>query len=170
MNAMNAASPAPSIVGDLVDATLRDGKTIRLSISTRSMFPTFAPGDHIIARRAEPRIGAIALLRSGSQRLAHRLIARQCVAGKIFWLTQGDNCADAEALWSSDAICAMIIAVEKNGRVANLESGRARVLGGGIALLSRMQSWVGRSHRGIQIILGTLRRAGVVIAQWIIEL
>lgn len=172
MNMMNAALTARAVADELIDESLRAGKTIRLSIRTQSMRPTLAPGDRVTARAARPdelRIGNIVLVRIEEHWLAHRLIGRGGAAtGQAGWLTQGDSSPDADDLWRPEQICAIIIAVERDGRSADLDSRRAHALGAFIALVSRARLRASHSHRSIRWMLGASVQASALIAQWVV--
>ena len=170
MNALDLSLPARSAAGDLVDAALRAGKTIRLAVSTQSMRPTLAPGDQVTARAVEPRVGAIALIRSNSHWLTHRLVARRRVKDQIFWVTKGDNCTAPDDLWSTGQICAIIIAVERNGRRVDLQSRRAIAAGGCLAMISRLQAQAAAAPRGIQFVAGAIVRLGALAVQRVVGL
>jgi hypothetical protein len=142
---------------DLIAQKLQSGGTIRFTVSTRSMLPIISPGDSIIAQRCcaeHIRLGAIVLVRSGNIWLVHRLIARHIEAGRLHLVTKGDNCTAPDDLWSAEQICAIIIAVDRNGRITNLESERARRLGAAVAWSSRKQAQWAQSHPGIRFIAG----------------
>jgi len=163
---------APSIAlaaSEMIDAHLRDGTMVKFTVPTGSMLPTLAPGDRVTARALrdhEPRIGDIALIRTDQTWLAHRLIERRVVGARFFYVTQGDNCFEADALWSAEQIRAIIVSVDHNGSSANLESGRARVAGAIIASLARLRSRLGgRRPNILSRFGGRMVRAGALIAQ-----
>lgn len=142
---MDATPAARSTANELIGSSLQAGKTVRLTVPTKSMLPTLAPGDQITARAfrgEEPRVGDIALGWNGSVWLAHRLIVRRLNGNSPVYMTQGDNCVEPDTLWSDGQICARIIMVERKGKVANLESRRRELTGSAIAWLLRIQSAV----------------------------
>lgn len=171
MDMLNAAPATRAVADELIDESLRAGKTIRLSIRTQSMRPTLVPGDRVTARRAradELRVGDIALVRVGEHWLAHRLTARQGATVPPGWLTQGDSSPVADDLWRPEQICAIITAVERNGRTANLESRRAYALGAFVAWLSRTRSRAASSHRVVRWLFGASVHAGALVAQGLV--
>ena len=159
MGTINATLVAQTAANELIGATLRAGKTIRLTVPTQSMFPLLAPGDEVTARplrSGEPRPGDITLAWDGTYWIAHRVVEKQMTKKIICYLTKGDNCNEPDSLWSADQICAKIIAVEKNNRVVNLESKRATILGIAIAQFTRIQLRVARGRPRIQRIFAAL--------------
>ncbi len=135
-DAPSLASAANEIIGD----NLVSGAAVQFTISTRSMLPTVAPGDRVVARgvgAAEVRVGDIAMIRDGQVWLAHRLVERRRVGGKWDFVTQGDNCLKADGVWSSEQICGKIIEIRRAGKTHSLEFLRARWAGAAIAFLLR---------------------------------
>jgi signal peptidase I len=134
--APSLASAANEIVGD----NLVSGATIQFTIATRSMLPTIAPGDRVIARgvgAAEVRVGEIAMIRDGQVWLAHRLVEKRRVEGRWDFVTQGDNCLKADRVWSSEQICGKIVELRRADKSHSLESLRTRRAGAAIAFLLR---------------------------------
>jgi signal peptidase I len=127
---------------ELIQANLRNGVKIRFAVPTRSMLPILAPGDRVIARGTveQPRVGEIAIVKTGQKWLAHRVIERRAVGGKCLFVTKGDNCIGTDEIWSAEAFCGIITSVQRDGREVNFDSKRARGLGIVLAHLSRWQS------------------------------
>lgn len=130
------------ITNDLIDARLRTGGAVHFTIPTWSMYPTLAPGDHVVVQESrvdELRPGDIVLARVGGIWLAHRLIGRRVVNGNTLYITKGDNALEADQAWQAAQLSGMIVEVQRNGRKGNLLSRRARWTGASLARLARVQ-------------------------------
>ncbi len=153
---------------ELIGSALVPEATVQFTISTRSMLPTLAPGDRVIARglRAdEPSVGDIVMIRAGQSWLAHRLVDRCEVEAKLSFMTQGDYCLEPDALWSSEQICGKIVAVRRGAAERSLESQCAQWLGALIAVLLRWRK--GSDHSPFKTLTLRINSALVRIASWL---
>ncbi len=167
-----------NVTDALVGARLQAGETVRFAVPTASMLPTLAPGDHVIVRRTradELEPGDIVVVRSEGAVpawIVHRLIARRIVDGGARFVTQGDNCAAPDLVWTESRLCGMVIAAQRPNAALpiDLRSRRARVVGAWLALLSRVQGNAhalprGLARRGALKASRVLRRASAIAAR-----
>lgn len=138
-----------SVTNELVDAQLRAGKAMRLTIPSDSMRPFLAPGDRILVYQAilpELQIGDILLARVGDVLIVHRLIERK--DGML--ITKGDYHPLADHAFAPSATLGVVGAVERaNGRTVSLVSRRARLCNRWISVLSRGQAGLLRGYPGL---------------------
>ncbi len=152
MNAWHTAPILAAGTNDLVSSKLESGATIQFTISTRSMLPTLKPGDRVLARgirAGEPHIGDILLVRSDRYWLAHRLIDRRVIDGRLYLVTQGDYSTAPDGLWSSDQIYGKIVLLQRDGSDHSLEMPRVRWFGALIAGLLRWRSKTATKSLGL---------------------
>jgi signal peptidase I len=134
--------PLVAATNELIDARLGAGAAIRFRVPTRSMYPTLAPGDLIVARQADVgalQLGDVVLLKEGDTWIVHRLVGWRTEAGERWFLTKGDNLPKADPTPASH-LYGVVETVERRGRYCHLLSPRARWLGRAIAHLSLFQS------------------------------
>jgi signal peptidase I len=157
----NEAHPLASATNEIIGDQLVAGAAVQFTITTQSMLPTIAPGDRVVARGVAPselRIGEIAMIRDDQAWLAHRLIERRMVDGKLEFVTQGDNCLKPDGLWSYEQICGKIVELGRANRRYGLESMRARWTGAAIAFLLRHRP-LGRNSPSLKINSALVRAA-----------
>jgi len=120
------------IANEMVEARLRQGRSVQFTISTLSMSPILMPGDRVLVcgkNADELSIGDIVLARAGDAWLAHRLIARRVQNGRVFLVTQGDNAAQPDPFWSAAQVVGRVVAIQRDSRIIRLDSRRAVCLG-----------------------------------------
>src|SRR5581483_7939029 len=116
---------APS-VDELVNERLSLGTMLTMTVATQSMRPTLIPGDRIVLARVDPvnaQLGEIVVVKRGNAWVAHRLIERQ--KGGMF-VTKGDNTLNADPAMSQERVQSVVHAIQRNGRMRELNSPRAR--------------------------------------------
>jgi signal peptidase I len=158
----------------MINARLRVGSTIRFAVSTQSMLPTLAPGDCVIVRgasAAQARVGEIVLIKTDAAWLAHRLIEQRRADEGTLLVTKGDNCPDADGLWSAGRLYGIITMVERDGQRLNLISRRARGMNVLLAHLSRRQWQLSRARpfplqRAAIQVCSILLSGGARMVQW----
>ena len=136
MNILRDTSALASATNEIIGSNFKSGASVRFTIPTKSMLPTFAPGDQVLARAlraGEPRIGDIVMIRNDRSWLAHRLIDRYIVDGQTSFVTHGDYGTETDGPWSAEQVCGIITAVERRGSRFTFESARARWFGNVIA-------------------------------------
>ncbi|MGE5138131.1 MAG: signal peptidase I [Rudaea sp.] len=130
------------VIQDLIRGHLDKGVAVRFTVASGSMRPLLRPGDTIIVR-AEPadrvRPGDVLLLRAPDGWLVHRLVDRRKSSGETVFITKGDNTPVADEEWRPGTQVAVATGVALPSLSLDLMSLRARLLGGSIAGLSRMQ-------------------------------
>lgn len=166
--------------GELIDARLRNGDTVRFTIPTASMSPLLAPGDRVSVRRArsdELRVGDVVIVkREGSAAwLAHRLIARRRANGRAEFVTKGDHCAAADPVWTETQLCGIVIAVWRAAARAPTDwrTRRARWIGALLACISRSQARAGALPAGwrrrvMLRVNRVLMQSGAHLARWVL--
>lgn len=136
----------------LIDARLRGGHTVCLTMTTTSMSPTLVPGDRLVVagtRAQQLRPGDIVVRNLDQVWLAHRLIGFRPVNGTNLLVTKGDNNVNADAAWSFEQLGGIVTALERDSRRVNLLSRRARGAGVALAFLSRLQWQIQQATRGL---------------------
>ena len=68
---------------------------MRIPMQGSNMLPTIRHGDRIVITRKDPKrieVGEIVLFTMGDRLILHRVVYVEEVAGKVCFLTKGDNC------------------------------------------------------------------------------
>jgi hypothetical protein len=159
----------------LVEERLDAGRAVHFTIPTASMWPTLSPGDVVLVRGAcmgELCVGDIVIGKWGEGWRAHRLTECRREAAQTLLVTQGDNCGAADEAWPASQLVGVVASVRRGEREVNLQSGRARRLGAGLAFLLRRQNAAQRAPgrlprraalKGLRVFV----RASAWLARWV---
>lgn len=127
---------------ELLRGMAERGVPLRTTVRGYSMTPFVRDGDVVTIvpmAGGEPHIGDVtAVALPGNGRMAvHRVIARSGAG----WLVRGDNCSEADGVFTRDAFVGRVVRVERRGRDVRLGLGAQ---GAWVAALSR-DGWLGRA-------------------------
>jgi len=113
----------PTLVGEL----LAKGKTVRLRMARVSMTPTIKINDYIIVKKiplSQLRIGSIILYQNENFFYTHRFLYKK----EKLLRTKGDRLHYIDPSISQKQFLGKVIAIEKNGKIINLETLRYCIL------------------------------------------
>ncbi|MCX6269856.1 MAG: hypothetical protein NTU44_01310 [Bacteroidetes bacterium] len=117
-----AMNPQPDIafLSGLGADLLLEGRTVRVTVGGRSMWPWIRKGDVAIIEPfspgEEPLRGQLVVFPGAGKLIAHRLIAvRMTSAGKRFF-TKGDACTRSDSPLEREQILGHLVSLERNGR------------------------------------------------------
>lgn len=126
----------------LVEALLRSGKEVTFTISSQSMWPFLESGDRIVLVGADPRdlrAGDIVLFHSDLGWVAHRIVVRRIIEGKIVITTKGDNSVLAEGARSGEDLLGQAVAVQRGSNQVTLQNLSSRWAATWVGLLSAVE-------------------------------
>jgi hypothetical protein len=146
MNAPHALTTA------LVRSLLREGRTVRLQVTGRSMMPLLPGGSTVWVRPAGPadlREGDVALVLVGPDRLLlHRVQRRRRdSAGAWTLVTQGDACAAPDGVFAEAAVLGQAVLREVAWRGISLRASLASPLS---RLAGRLVTGLRKARRAIR--------------------
>ncbi len=106
------------------------------------MWPQLRDGERVVLEvppRRQPQRGEIVLLKQANGFILHRIIAGWRQAGQQSYLTRGDNSIGADHQICSTEVIGRLIAVKRQGKTINFDSGFRRTLGFCLGYLSYVE-------------------------------
>jgi signal peptidase I len=104
---------------------------INLRVQGHSMWPRLHSGERVMLEippySRAPRWGDIVLIRQPDCFLLHRVIAVRHMHGKKIYLTRGDNSPGVDPPVSSGDMLGHLVAIERCGRMININRGLRRI-------------------------------------------
>lgn len=119
-----------------------DANTISLRIYGSSMWPQVRSGERVVLEvphLREPQRGEVVLVRQPEGFLLHRIISLWHQEGERFYLTRGDNSPGADNPVALTEVIGRMVALERGGRLINVDRGLRRILGTCLGYLSYIQ-------------------------------
>ena len=125
----------------LAETLLKSGNYVKVPVIGGSMSPIMKSGDSIFAKPAQAlTVGDIVLYKRAGGMVAHRLIGISLEAGGRVFLTKGDAFAGEDYPVPERDIVGKVYAVERAGRVFNLDKGIFRLASRAAFLLAPVTS------------------------------
>ncbi|MFT4524489.1 MAG: hypothetical protein ACI85F_000632 [Bacteroidia bacterium] len=97
---------------------LESGKTIKLKLDGRSMFPSILPGDVATVHKvdaSELKLGQVVVFEISNSWIAHRIVGLKKINGQTVIRTQGDAITKLDDDMGIDSILGLVITVERSG-------------------------------------------------------
>jgi len=104
---------------ELAGEVLRSSGSLRLRVTGRSMLPAIWPGDTLEIEHANPDAiseGDIAMFSTEHRFVAHRVVTKDCTAGKSEIRTQGDAVSCPDSPVAAGELFGKVSSIVRNGK------------------------------------------------------
>lgn len=159
----DVATSQRKIASDLIREEIAQGTTFRFRVISGSMAPLIAVGDEIVVERASVdvlRRGDIVLYTVDGAFHTHRLLARRRRGDATLLVTKGDASLNPDQPWSEEQLLGKAVAIKKEERTIDLESGKWRTINRLLGFLAALQVATFRLARWLKVVIIGNRRIG----------